>query len=218
MSKDSGSRGMVVSGYEIHVGVTESEQGVSGVIETTDGETVIGYADRTGRALGTYVHDLFKNKEFAACIVNNVARMKGLDHPTESEPFSQEAAFDKLASHLRKHLDMGRVYEALSPSVEYRISDQLYADGVVETPSAFSLSSYCQGRSLLLVILWLCWRHQADARPLGIHDEGYSTTRFRNIHWLQRDLRAPRLGLLQRGVNIVNLEVGAPVWRHVHSS
>ena len=38
MSKDSGSRGMVVSGYEIHVGVTESEEGVSGVIETADGD------------------------------------------------------------------------------------------------------------------------------------------------------------------------------------
>ena len=109
----AGARGMAVSGYEIHVGITESDQGASGVMETMDGEAVIGYTDRTGRVLGTYVHDLFKNEAFAERIVANVARMKGLDRPTESEPFSQEAEFDKLASYLRKSLDMSRVYEAM---------------------------------------------------------------------------------------------------------
>ncbi len=109
----AGARGMSVSGYEIHVGVTESDQGASSVMETADGGAVIGYADRTGRALGTYVHDLFKNEAFAERVVANVARMKGLDRPSESEPFSQEAEFDKLAAHLRKHLDMNRVYEAM---------------------------------------------------------------------------------------------------------
>ena len=109
----AGARGMAVSGYEIHVGVTESDQPVSAAMETADGDAVIGYADRTGRVLGAYVHDLFKNEAFADCIVGNVARMKGLDQPTESEPFSQEAEFDKLASYLRKHLDVSRVYEAM---------------------------------------------------------------------------------------------------------
>ncbi len=109
----AGARGMAVSGYEIHVGVTESDKGASGVMETADGGAAIGYADRTGRAFGTYVHDLFKNEAFAERIVANVARMKGLDHDIESEPFSQDAEFDKLASHLRKRLDMSRVYEAM---------------------------------------------------------------------------------------------------------
>ena len=109
----AGARGMSVSGYEIHVGVTESDKGASGVMETADGGAVIGYADRTGRAFGTYVHDLFKNEAFAERVVANVAWMKGLDRPSESEPFSQEAEFDKLASHLRKRLDMSRVYEAM---------------------------------------------------------------------------------------------------------
>ena len=109
----SGAQGMSVSGYEIHVGVTESDERASGVIETADGDAILGYADRTGRVLGTYVHDLFKNKAFADSIIGNVARMKGLDQPDESEPFSQDAEFDKLAAHLRKHLDMKAVYGAM---------------------------------------------------------------------------------------------------------
>ena len=109
----SGTQGMSVSGYEIHVGVTDSEDRASRVIETADGSMPLGYADRTGRVLGTYMHDLFKNKGFADSIVENVARMKGVDQTVESEPFSQEAEFDKLAAHLRKHLDMKSVYGAM---------------------------------------------------------------------------------------------------------
>ncbi|MXX53752.1 MAG: cobyric acid synthase CobQ, partial [Dehalococcoidia bacterium] len=112
----SGALGMSVSGYEIHVGVTESDEGASRAMETADGSAALGYADRTGRVLGTYVHDLFKNKAFADSIVGNVARMKGLKQPDESEPFSQEAEFDKLAAYLRKHLDMKAVYGAMGLS------------------------------------------------------------------------------------------------------
>ena len=109
----AGARGMSVSGYEIHVGITESDQGASGVMETADGGAVIGYADKTGRVLGTYVHDLFKSVAFAERIVTNIAGMKGLEQPIESEPFSQEAEYDKLASYLRKHLDISSVYDAM---------------------------------------------------------------------------------------------------------
>ncbi len=109
----SGAHGMNVSGYEIHVGVTESDDGASRAMETADGSTPLGYADRTGRALGAYVHDLFKNEAFADSVIGNVARMKGLDQPVESEAFSQEAEFDKLAAHLRTHLDMKAVYGAM---------------------------------------------------------------------------------------------------------
>ena len=109
----SGAGGMNVSGYEIHVGVTESDDGASRAVETADGSAPLGYADRTGRVLGAYMHDLFKNAEFADSVIGNVARMKGLDQSVESEPFSQEAEFDKLAAHLRARLDMEAVYAAM---------------------------------------------------------------------------------------------------------
>ena len=111
----AGARGMSVSGYEIHVGVSESDEGASRAMESADGDAPLGYADRTGRVFGTYVHDLFKNEAFAERVIGNVARMKGLDWsaPAESEPFSQEAEFDKLAAHLRAHLDMKLIYGAM---------------------------------------------------------------------------------------------------------
>ncbi len=109
----SGARGMGVSGYEIHVGVTHSDERASVALESADGRTALGYSDRTGRTLGVYVHDLFKNEAFADSVIGNVARMKGLLQPREAEPFSQEAEFDKLAAHLRDSLDMKAVYGAM---------------------------------------------------------------------------------------------------------
>ena len=109
----SGALGMSVSGYEIHVGVTRSEGGSSVAMESADGKTALGYADRTGRTLGVYVHDLFKNRAFADRIIGNVARMKGFERTNESEAFSQEAEFDKLAAYLRKSLDMKAIYGAM---------------------------------------------------------------------------------------------------------
>ena len=109
----SGARGLSVSGYEIHVGVSGSEGGAVNAIESVRGGAALGFADRTGRVFGTYMHDLFKNESVAERIIRNVALMKGLERARESEPFSQEAEFDKLASHLRTLIDMSVVYEAM---------------------------------------------------------------------------------------------------------
>ncbi len=79
------------------------------------------------------MHDLFKNKEFTERVVNNLARMKGLvcsdlerappasslrllASPSLREgevPFSQDAEFDKLAAHLRRHIDFAAIYESM---------------------------------------------------------------------------------------------------------
>ena len=59
------------------------------------------------------MHDLFKNEAFAERVVDNLARMKGIERVAESEPFSQDAEFDKLAAHLRRHIDFGAVYESM---------------------------------------------------------------------------------------------------------
>ncbi len=109
----SDARGMKVTGYEIHVGVSDSERSGARVMESVSGDTALGFADRTGRVFGSYIHDLFKNSAFTDRIVRNVAFMKGLNKTSESEPFSQEAEFDKLASHLRAHLGVGLIYEAM---------------------------------------------------------------------------------------------------------
>ncbi len=113
----AGANGMKVSGYEIHVGVSESANrpicGAASAMVSMHTDRAVGYMDSTGRVFGTYMHDLFKNANFTETIVNNLARMKGVERHSEPASFSQNAEFDKLAAHLRRHIDFGAVYDSM---------------------------------------------------------------------------------------------------------
>ena len=107
------ARGIKVSGYEIHVGVSASGGGATEAMESLQPTRAVGYLDSTGRVFGSYMHDLFKNEDFTELVIKNLARMKGVDVLAESVPFSQEAEFDKLAAHLRRHIDISAVYRSM---------------------------------------------------------------------------------------------------------
>ena len=107
---------MKVSGYEIHVGVSVSRGGAIEAVKSLRTNRGVGYLDSTGRVFGTYMHDLFKNEELTDRVVNNLARMKGIERLVEPVPFSQDAEFDKLAAYLRRHIDFAAVYESMSLS------------------------------------------------------------------------------------------------------
>ncbi len=113
----AGASGMKVSGYEIHVGVSGSGGGSRTALKSVTADRAVGYLDIAGRVFGTYVHDLFKNEDFAECVVDNLARMKGIERTPESEPFSQDAEFDKLAGHVRRHIDFRTVYDSMGLAV-----------------------------------------------------------------------------------------------------
>ena len=108
-----GASSVKVSGYEIHVGVSKSGGSTTRALESIQSKRAVGYLDSTGRVFGTYMHDLFKNKVFAERVVNNLARMKGIDRLAEPAPFSQDAEFDKLAAHLRRNIDFAAVYASM---------------------------------------------------------------------------------------------------------
>ena len=110
----SGAAGMAFSGYEIHVGVTASRGGANPAMRADSGAAV-GFLDQSGRVLGTYVHDLFKNGGLANLILNNAAAMTGRERRggDDSPTFSQDAEYDKLAGYLRRHLDIGMIYGAM---------------------------------------------------------------------------------------------------------
>ncbi len=109
----AGASGVKVSGYEIHVGVSHSGVGATRALESVRSKQAVGYLDANGRVFGTYMHDLFKNEEFADRVVDNLARMKGVERLAESEPFSQDSEFDKLSAHLRRSIDFAAVYESM---------------------------------------------------------------------------------------------------------
>ena len=112
----AGASGMDFSGYEIHVGESRSQGGAVKAMESRETGEPLGYMDSTGRVLGTYIHDLFKNEEIADRIIRNAALTTGERESggePQAEAFSQEAEFDKLAAHLREHLDMGAIRAAM---------------------------------------------------------------------------------------------------------
>ena len=151
------ARGIKVSGYEIHVGVSASSGGATKAMESLQPSRAVGYLDSTGRVFGSYMHDLFKNEDFTELVIKNLARMKGLDVVAESVPFSQEAEFDKLAAHLRRHIDISRglsVYGARRP-IRVIASIELMSDG------SKKVLPRCRTRWYALP---LCARHQVQCQ------------------------------------------------------
>ena len=108
----AGADGMAFSGYEIHVGVTASRGGAAAALRS-DGGDAVGFLNPSGRALGTCVHDLFKNGGLTERILQNAAEMSGAAIRPETDTFSQDAEYDKLANYLRQNLDTGMIYGAM---------------------------------------------------------------------------------------------------------
>jgi threonine-phosphate decarboxylase len=133
LSRLSGLEGMSVEGYEIHMGVThfveEAERPfvvwdqltVSGVTELSDASRngEVGHPDGAatadGRVWGTYLHGILHNDEFRSGWLNEIRRSKGWAERSEVVLFGarREAAFDKLADHVRRHVDMPKLYTML---------------------------------------------------------------------------------------------------------
>ncbi|WP_044219436.1 cobyric acid synthase [Chitinophaga pinensis] len=96
-------------GYEIHMGLTST----SGEARPLN-NTLNGHADGyqlTDNCWGTYIHGILDN----ATVVDDLLK----DHATQSSgaPFDylafKEEQYDKLAQHLREHIDMAYIYRQL---------------------------------------------------------------------------------------------------------
>jgi len=118
-----GFGGMVVKGYEIHMGETQTneqpfllltQRGKNGV------EIYEGSVSKDGRILGTYIHGILDNDGFLEGIINNVRMEKGLDAIKIEERFFdfKERELNKLARTVRKSLDIEKIYEIIKNGVK----------------------------------------------------------------------------------------------------
>ncbi|MDO5128004.1 MAG: cobyric acid synthase [Eubacteriales bacterium] len=103
-----------VSGYEIHMGMTE----FSGAYDGQWAIRIQNQADgcSVGNVFGTYLHGLFDETEFRRGLLNILCEKKGmLFGETENVSYVsfKEAQFDKLALCLRESLDMKAIYQIL---------------------------------------------------------------------------------------------------------
>ncbi|WNQ10227.1 cobyric acid synthase [Paenibacillus aurantius] len=112
-----------VEGYEIHMGVSRFMEAVehpfmirnerNGVLQ--DDFYPEGAITPDGKLWGTYIHGILHNDEFRRCWLNGIREEKGWVRREGTLFFRhrRESAFDRLADHVRAHLDMQRIYEMI---------------------------------------------------------------------------------------------------------
>lgn len=106
--------GMEISGYEVHSGESTLLPGGTpfAAVERRSGRTEAAldgaYVDQN--LFGTYFHGIFDVLAFRRALLEGIRGRKGLRPLTEEEVRSADEgwrAFDALAAHLRRHLDLG---------------------------------------------------------------------------------------------------------------
>lgn len=112
--------GMVISGYEIHMGQTVRD-GAAPVfrIEQRSQQACAnndGALSADGNVIGTYIHGLFHNGEFRAALLDELAQRKGLVFAPSSGQFSNDEQYDRLAAHVRGSLDMQLIRRVIEGS------------------------------------------------------------------------------------------------------
>ena len=101
-------------GYEIHMGETQpfGQTAPSPLLHLADGRDDGYLADR--RCMGTYVHGILDNAAFVDFLLEPFAEKLA----ERSQPFDyvayKERQYDLLADHVRRHLDMQRLYQILT--------------------------------------------------------------------------------------------------------
>ncbi|HJH29793.1 MAG TPA: cobyric acid synthase [Methanosarcinaceae archaeon] len=96
-------KGETISGYEIHMGSTESCAPVFG----DD-----GCIDKSGLVIGTYLHGLFENENVRHALLSHLHEKKGIKYVPQVAA-SELDAYEELADVVRKNVDMERVCEII---------------------------------------------------------------------------------------------------------
>ena len=100
-------------GYEIHMGVTEPVEGVSGhpLNKLSDGRMDGFRVNAT--CMGTYVHGILDNPSFIDQLLkpfaDKLSEVGSFDHKN-----FKEEQYNKLSSHVRSHVNMPLIYKILT--------------------------------------------------------------------------------------------------------
>ena len=105
----AGTCGLVLEGYEIHMGKTNFNDGVSPLADEEVCQAM-GAASLDGQIFGSYLHGFFDNLEFTCKFLNNLAAAKGLSHTFDGKLQAstyqelKEKEYDRLAALVEEHL------------------------------------------------------------------------------------------------------------------
>ena len=101
-------------GYEIHMGETRpfGDAKLSPLFHLNDGSDDGYIVDR--KCMGTYVHGILDNAAFVDFLLASFAeKLEQANRPFDYQAFKEEQ-YDKLALHLRNHVDMEKIYQILT--------------------------------------------------------------------------------------------------------
>jgi len=98
------------TGYEIHNGRTEMLSEIQSLNRMDDGTMDGCFA---GKCFGTYIHGILDNAEFVNFLIEPYLAEKANEPLFDYQKF-KEVQFDKLAEHVRKHVDMELVYSLIN--------------------------------------------------------------------------------------------------------
>lgn len=105
-------KGMKVTGYEIHNGVTEVLEGAESFIKNHAGEA-LGVCNEAGNVFGTYLHGVFDEGDFAQSFINAIRKYKG-QAIIEGEILDYRkykmSQYDELAKIFEENIDFERIY------------------------------------------------------------------------------------------------------------
>ncbi len=104
----------VMTGYEIHMGVTTLAKGLrpfSKIFRRGDMSVSVedGAVSPDGRIFGTYLHGVFENGRFREIYLNSIRLEKGMPLRRGADKQPQHDPFDQLADQFEKHLDLPRL-------------------------------------------------------------------------------------------------------------
>ena len=111
-------RGQIVTGYEIHMGVTRPKG------QTAFGDD--GAVSESGMVIGTYLHGIFENENFCNAFLEFLRRRKNPGQDQKLSPKTEmgtKAAkgdgFAKLAAAVEANLDMAKIWRMLDLDSQY---------------------------------------------------------------------------------------------------
>ncbi|MDQ0201154.1 cobyric acid synthase [Neobacillus ginsengisoli] len=111
-----------VTGYEIHMGKTETTGACQGLIETMGRSE--GCKTDDAKVIGTYFHGIFHNDAFREEMLNQIRQAKGLAPIDHRVSFNQlrEEAFDRLAVHVRGHVKLDLIEDKMKEFQKRRMT------------------------------------------------------------------------------------------------
>jgi adenosylcobyric acid synthase len=110
-----GLKNMEVTGYEIHMGQTRSQNhpAVFQVVETPQGKA--SYSDGAtsdgGLIFGTYIHGFFHNANLTHALLNRLQQLRGLPASPPVAINNRDRQYDELSEVVGQNLNMREVYK-----------------------------------------------------------------------------------------------------------